>query len=49
VDASGNVYVTGYTASIDFPTTDPWQGSLGGYAYDAFVTKINAAPLAMDE
>lgn len=47
-DASGNVYLTGYTLSTNFPTqggTDPGCGTDGncdGFAfYDAFVTKLN--------
>jgi len=39
VDGSGNAYVTGYTMSTDFPTTNPLQGTFGGYA-DAFVAKL---------
>ena len=30
VDPSGNAYVTGYTASIDFPLVNPAQSSPGG-------------------
>jgi hypothetical protein len=41
VDGSGNVFVTGYTQSADFPTTGGFDTTLGG-AYDAFVTKVNA-------
>ena len=51
VDASGNAYVTGYTASLDFPLVNPAQGSPGGgtcsedgaatACFDAFVTKLN--------
>lgn len=41
VDTSGNVYVTGFTASNDFPTLNSVR-PFGAY-YDAFVTKINAA------
>lgn len=40
VDASGNVYVTGYTTSADFPTKAAYQSS--GAAGDAFVTKLDA-------
>jgi len=48
VDASGNAYVTGRTASSDFPTTPgAFQTTFGGGplygVYDAFVTKLNAA------
>ena len=41
VDAVGNAYVTGETASTDFPTDNPIQGMYGGDD-DAFVTKISA-------
>lgn len=41
VDASGNVYVTGYTQSPDFPTMKPFQGKFGGGSNDAFITKLN--------
>ncbi len=39
VDAAGNAYVTGRTATDDFPTTNPLDLSLGG-ADDAYVTKF---------
>ena len=42
VDAMGNAYVTGVTQSVDFPTMNPFQGTLNGFG-DAFVTKLNAA------
>ena len=42
VDSSGSAYITGWTASSNFPTTvNAYQGTSGG-AWDAFVTKINA-------
>lgn len=43
VDREGNAYLTGYTASSDFPTTqNAFQPAYrGGYA-DAFVVKLNA-------
>jgi hypothetical protein len=39
VDSAGAAYVTGDTASTDFPTQDPRDGDLG--SDDAFVTKFN--------
>jgi uncharacterized protein (TIGR03437 family) len=53
-DASGNVYVTGQSDSLDFPTSNPLQSVAGGgtcgtgtssYPHpcaDAFVAKLNA-------
>ena len=39
---SSNVFVTGHTSSDDFPVTPgAFQGSMGGGASDAFVTKLN--------
>src|SRR6185369_9535600 len=42
VDVSGNAYVTGFTASSNFPTLNPIQASLGGGSVDVFITKLNA-------
>jgi len=39
-DAAGNVYIAGYTDSLDFPTKGAIQGSSGG-GVDAFVAKLN--------
>jgi fibronectin type 3 domain-containing protein len=39
VDGNGYVYVTGYTSSTDFPTTDSYQGDQTGA--DAFVVKLD--------
>ena len=40
-DNAGNAYVTGYTASPNFPVTPgAMQTSLNGSAYDAFVAKL---------
>jgi hypothetical protein len=41
VDAVGSAYVTGLTASTNFPTTSPVQAAYGGGIFDAFVVKLN--------
>lgn len=41
LDHSGNVYVTGWTDSPDFPTVNPYQAELAGYE-DAFVVKLSS-------
>ncbi len=41
VDQDGNVYVTGDTYSVDFPTTGGIDSTLGG-TKDAFVTKVGS-------
>lgn len=41
LDGLGAVYVTGRTASVDFPTGTPLQATLAG-SRDAFVTKLTA-------
>ncbi|MBI3850749.1 MAG: SBBP repeat-containing protein [Verrucomicrobia bacterium] len=48
VDAAGNAFVTGFTGSSGFPTTNAFQSTRGGsFGRDAFVTKINPAGSAM--
>ncbi len=47
LDQSNNVYVTGSTASLNFPTQTPLQATYGGGDQDAFVTRINAAGTAL--
>jgi CSLREA domain-containing protein len=42
VDSSGNAYITGLTTSSNFPTLNPIQPTNGGFAGDAFVTKLNS-------
>ena len=46
VDASGNAYLAGSTASTNFPIASPLQPALGG-ATDAFVSKLNAVGSAL--
>jgi hypothetical protein len=46
VDGSGNVYVSGYTYSSDFPTQNALQSSNAGGS-DAFVMELNAAGSAL--
>jgi uncharacterized protein (TIGR03437 family) len=41
VDSAGAAYVSGWTLSTNFPTANPYQGSLHGNE-DAFVTKLNS-------
>src|SRR2546426_953524 len=47
VDAAANAYVSGFTASTDFPTASPLQATNAGGPSDAFVTKLNAAGTAL--
>lgn len=51
VDSSGNAYVTGYTASTNFPGVNPIQSTYGGGGAliqgDAFIAKLNAAGTAL--
>jgi len=46
VDSLGNAYVTGYTNSSDFPTTNPLQRYLAGIG-NAFVAKLNPTGSAL--
>lgn len=47
VDSSNNAYITGSTASNNFPLLSPLQATYGGGDVDAFVAKINAAGSAL--
>ncbi len=40
VDDAGAIYVSGATASLDFPVSGGMQGTYGGGGLDAFVTKL---------
>jgi Beta-propeller repeat len=42
LDPAGNVYITGFTNSADFPLANPIQSIYGGGTSDAFVTKLSA-------
>ena len=46
VDASGNAFVTGYTASTNFPLQSPFRSS-NSASVDAFVTKLNPVGSAL--
>ena len=48
VDSSGDAYVTGMTASTDFPLANPLEGVHGGGFWDAFVVKLNPSGSADD-
>jgi len=41
VDSAGNIYVTGFTDSIDFPLVNASQPAFGGGQQDAFVAKLD--------
>ncbi len=46
IDTGGNVYITGYTVSADFPMASPFDSVYAGggsAGYDAFVTKLSAS------
>jgi hypothetical protein len=47
VDGSGCAYVTGFTRSSDFPTSNPFRGSFTDGDMDAFVTKLSAAGISL--
>jgi hypothetical protein len=47
IDSAGNAYVTGFTASTNFPTANAFQASKGATNEDAFLTKLNAAGNAL--
>jgi hypothetical protein len=46
IDSNGNAYVTGQTASDDFPKVNPLQASRAG-GFDAFLLKLNATGSAL--
>jgi len=49
LDMEGTIYITGYTASDDFPTTDgAYQTSLNGWG-DSFISKLSPKSLGTDD
>jgi hypothetical protein len=44
VDSANSMYMTGRTASTNFPALNPAQSTNGGGSLDAFVTKISDPP-----
>ncbi|MBX3080240.1 MAG: SBBP repeat-containing protein [Anaerolineae bacterium] len=46
VDNTGNAYIAGITASTNFPTSNPFQGTRAGQN-DAFIVKLNTAGSAL--
>src|SRR5262249_22360124 len=46
VNAAGEAYVTGFTASTNFPTVNALQIANGG-GFDAFVAKLNSSGAAL--
>jgi hypothetical protein len=48
VDSSGSAYVTGYTASSDFPTVNPLQPTIGAQGHACgYVAKLNPSGSAL--
>ena len=45
-DADGSVYITGLTASSDFPTIHPYQATTGGWN-DAYLLKLSTSGSAL--
>ena len=41
IDRTGNAYVTGVTASSDFPVVNAYDNTYDGTFYDVFVTKVS--------
>ncbi len=46
LDGSGNVYISGYTYSTDFPTQNAFQSVLAGGS-DAFITELTPGNIAL--
>jgi hypothetical protein len=48
VDGSGSATVSGFTASVNFPTVNALQQAFGGGSFDGFVAKLSATGAALD-
>ncbi len=48
LDSSNRAYITGFTASTDFPIVNPYQASHGEGAGDIFVTLFSSTGSALD-
>ena len=48
IDPGGSAFLTGFTASPNFPLAAASQPAYGGGEFDAFVTKFNAAGTALN-
>jgi hypothetical protein len=44
VDGAGNIYASGHTASLDFPTVASLQATHGGATHDTYVAKVSTGP-----
>jgi hypothetical protein len=47
IDAQGNLYLAGWTGSLNFPVHDPYQPQYGGGISDAYVAKFNPSGTAL--
>jgi hypothetical protein len=47
IDSQGDAFVTGFTASPDFPTVNPFQGTLKSASTNAFVSELNPTASAL--
>jgi hypothetical protein len=47
VDSQGDAFVTGFTASPDFPIVNPFQGTLKSASTNAFVSELNPTASAL--
>lgn len=47
LDSTGHAYITGFTCSLNFPSSSSIQPFYGGGAYDAFVTKLDVDGTAL--